>query len=70
MTRQEPTPEDIDLEGQGFNQRLAEANAIRRAPGFAEEAHRQSAAVAGSPEEAEVQEWVDAIRAWPEEDES
>jgi Protein of unknown function (DUF3018) len=32
-----------------------------RAPGFAEEAHRQSAAVAASEREAEDQEFIDAI---------
>ena len=38
-----------------------------RAPGFAEEAHRQSRAVALSAESAEDQAFVDAISAWPAE---
>lgn len=34
------------------------------APGFAEEAHRQSLAVANSPHAAEDQEFVDSISFW------
>jgi hypothetical protein len=38
-----------------------------RAPGFAEEAHRQSRAVAESRSAAEDQAFVDAVSAWPDE---
>ena len=38
-----------------------------RAPGFAEEAHRQSRAVALSAVSADDQAFVDAISAWPAE---
>ena len=38
-----------------------------RAPGFAEEAHRQSRAVAESRSAAEDQAFVDAASAWPDE---
>lgn len=37
-----------------------------RAPRFAEEAHRQSRAVAGSAAAAEDQAFVDSISEWPE----
>lgn len=37
-----------------------------RAPGFAEEAHRQSRAVASSPTAADDQAFVDSISTWPE----
>ena len=37
-----------------------------RAPGFAEEAHRQSRAVANSSGSIDDQAFVDAISAWPE----
>lgn len=36
------------------------------APGFAEEAHRQSRAVASSPEATNDQAFVDAVSDWPE----
>ena len=36
------------------------------APGFAEEAHRQSRAVAASAEAAEDQAFVDSVSEWPE----
>jgi Antitoxin MazE-like len=36
------------------------------APGFAEEAHRQSLAVANSPQEKEDQDFVDAASSWNE----
>jgi len=38
-----------------------------RAPGFAEEAHRQSRAVAASPHAADDQAFVDSVSTWPEE---
>jgi hypothetical protein len=38
-----------------------------RAPGFAEEAHRQSRAVADSEHALDDQNFVDSISAWPEE---
>lgn len=38
-----------------------------RVPGFAEEAHRQSRAVAASIAGTEDQEFVDAVSVWPEE---
>jgi len=38
-----------------------------RAPGFAEEAHRQSRAVATSAEAAADQAFVDAVSSWPDE---
>lgn len=38
-----------------------------RAPGFAEEAHRQSRAVAISEVAADHQAFVDGISAWPDE---
>ena len=37
-----------------------------RAPGFAEEAHRQSRAVAGSDQAHDDQAFVDSISVWPE----
>ncbi|MBA2318171.1 MAG: antitoxin MazE family protein [Euzebyales bacterium] len=37
-----------------------------RAPGFAEEAHRQSRAVAASADAASDQAFIDAISAWPD----
>ena len=37
------------------------------APGFADEARRQSRLAAESPFEAEDQAWVDAVSEWPEE---
>lgn len=37
-----------------------------RAPGFAEEAHRQSLAVANSPQEKDDQDFVDAASSWDE----
>jgi antidote-toxin recognition MazE-like antitoxin len=37
-----------------------------RAPGFAEEAHRQSRAVASSAEARDDQAFVDSISIWPE----
>lgn len=37
-----------------------------RAPGFAEEAHRQSRAVAGSPAALDDEAFVDSISEWPE----
>jgi hypothetical protein len=36
------------------------------APGFAEEAHRQSLAVANSPQEKDDQDFVDAASSWNE----
>ena len=36
------------------------------APGFAEEAHRQSLAVANSPHEKDNQDFVDAASSWNE----
>lgn len=38
-----------------------------RAPGFAEEAHRQSRAVAASPDAADDQAFLDSISVWPDE---
>jgi hypothetical protein len=38
-----------------------------RAPGFTEEAHRQSRAVASSDAATDDQAFVDAVSAWPEE---
>lgn len=58
----------IGLSWAEVKERLAEARAIRRAPGFAEEAHAQSAAVAGSPDAAEDQAWVEAVQAWPDDE--
>lgn len=40
-----------------------------RAPGFAEEAHRQSRAVAASHGAADDQAFVDTVSLWPDEDE-
>lgn len=37
------------------------------APGFAEEAHRQSRAVAASGHAADDQAFVDSVSAWPDE---
>ena len=37
-----------------------------REPGFSAEAHRQSLAVASSPQDAADQEFIDAISAFPE----
>ena len=37
-----------------------------RAPGFAEEAHRQSRAVASSPHADDDQAFVDSVSIWPE----
>jgi hypothetical protein len=37
-----------------------------RAPGFAEEAHRQSRAVAASAQAADDQALIDSISEWPE----
>ncbi|CAN5633794.1 antitoxin MazE family protein [soil metagenome] len=36
-----------------------------RAPGFAEEAHRQSRTVAASADAADDQAFIDAVSAWP-----
>ena len=38
-----------------------------RAPGFAEEAHRQSRAVASSRHASDDQAFVDSVSAWPQE---
>jgi hypothetical protein len=38
-----------------------------RAPGFAEEAHRQSRAVATSAAAADDQAFVDSVSSWPDE---
>jgi DNA-binding LacI/PurR family transcriptional regulator len=38
-----------------------------RAEGFSAEAHRQSAAVAMSPREAEDQAWIDSVSDWGDE---
>lgn len=38
-----------------------------RAPGFAEEAHRQSRTVAASADAADDQAFIDAISTWPDE---
>ena len=38
-----------------------------RAPGFAEEAHRQSRAVAGSVVAANDEEFIDSVSSWPDE---
>lgn len=38
-----------------------------RAPGFADEAHRQSRAVAASEHAGEDQNFIDAVSAWPDE---
>lgn len=36
------------------------------APGFAEEARRQSLAIRHSPEETEIMDWLEAVSAWPD----
>ena len=36
------------------------------APGFAEEARRQSLAIRDSAGEAEITEWLEAVSAWPD----
>lgn len=38
-----------------------------RAPGFAEEAHRQSRAVAASEHARDDQDFIDSVSAWPDE---
>jgi len=38
------------------------------APGFAEEARRQSRLVAQSPEEAEIQAFIDSVTEWPDDE--
>jgi hypothetical protein len=38
-----------------------------RAPGFAEEAHRQSRAVAAGVAAADDQEFIDSVSLWPDE---
>jgi len=36
------------------------------APGFADEARRQSLAIRDSPDEAEIMDWLEAVSAWPD----
>lgn len=36
------------------------------APGFAEEARRQSLAIRDSPEDAEIMAWLEAVSVWPD----
>jgi hypothetical protein len=36
------------------------------APGFAEEARRQSLAIRNSPEEAEIMDWLESVSVWPD----
>ena len=38
-----------------------------RAPGFADEAHRQARAVSTSPQAADDQAFVDSVSVWPDE---